>query len=102
MAEALGPSNTAQVVDLQANSASDMTPAYGIYENGVPARVALFNYMTDPTGANTYTASIGVDSGTLSSVQVKYLSAPSVAEKYNITWAGQVRLLTRNAFAPQY
>ncbi|KAF7985563.1 hypothetical protein HWV62_3829 [Athelia sp. TMB] len=89
MAEALGPTNTAQVVDLQANSASDMTPAYGIYEKGVPARVALFNYMTDPTGANTYTASIAVDSGTLSSVQVKYLSAPSVAEKYNITWAGQ-------------
>ncbi|KAF7981203.1 hypothetical protein HWV62_34531 [Athelia sp. TMB] len=89
VAEALGPTNTAQVVDLQANSGSEFTPAYAIYENGVPARMALFNYNTDLTGASTYTANIGVNSGTLSSVQVKYLSAPSTAERYNITWAGQ-------------
>ncbi|KAF7967357.1 hypothetical protein HWV62_34635 [Athelia sp. TMB] len=89
VAEALGPTGTAQVVDLGANGASEYTPAYAIYEHGAPARVALFNYMTDPTGANAYTARIGVAGGTLGSVQVKYLAAPSVAEKYNITWAGQ-------------
>ncbi|KZP13253.1 glycoside hydrolase family 79 protein [Athelia psychrophila] len=89
VAEALGPTNTAQVVDLQANYASNYTPAYAIYENGAPARVALFNYMTDPSGANAYTASIQVSGMALSSVQVKYLASPSVAEKYNITWAGQ-------------
>ncbi|KZP04193.1 glycoside hydrolase family 79 protein [Athelia psychrophila] len=89
VAEALGPTGTAQVVDLQANGASDYTPAYAIYENGAPARVALFNYMTDPSGASAYTASVSVAGLGLSSVQVKYLASPSVAEKYNITWAGQ-------------
>lgn len=88
-AETLGPTNTAQVVDLQANSGNIFTPAYAIYENGVPARVALFNFMTDPSGANTYTATIQITGATLASVQVKYLTAPSVAEKTNITWAGQ-------------
>lgn len=92
MAEALGPTGTAQVADLDANGANEFTPAYAIYENGVPARVALFNYMTDPSGQNTYTASIQIGgSGSLSQVKVKYLSAASTAEKYNMTWAGQVR-----------
>lgn len=89
MAETLGPTNTAQVVDLQANAENIFTPAFAIYENGVPARVALFNFMTDPSGANTYTATIQITGGTLASVQVKYLSAPSVAEKTNVSWAGQ-------------
>ncbi|KZP07019.1 glycoside hydrolase family 79 protein [Athelia psychrophila] len=90
MAEALGPSNTAQVVDLQANNFNNHTPAYAIYENGIPARVALFNYLTDPSGANTYTASIGISGGPgVGQVKVKYLTASSVAQKDNISWAGQ-------------
>ena len=36
------------------------TPAYAIYENGNLARMALFNYVTDPTGASTYTVSVAV------------------------------------------
>ncbi|KAF7972459.1 hypothetical protein HWV62_17946 [Athelia sp. TMB] len=91
MAEALGSSNTAQVVDLQANGFNNYTPAYGIYENGRPARVALFNYLTDTSGASTYTASIGINGGPgISQVKVKYLSASSITQKSNITWAGQV------------
>lgn len=35
---------------------NDQTPAYAIFEDGLPTRVALFNYMTDPTGAHDYTA----------------------------------------------
>jgi len=96
VAEALGSSNTAQVLDLNANGDNIYTPAYAIYEQGTVARVALFNYMTDPSGANTYTASIsigggqtGQPNGTPPSVRVKYLSAASVAQKDNITWAGQ-------------
>ncbi|KII85080.1 glycoside hydrolase family 79 protein [Plicaturopsis crispa FD-325 SS-3] len=96
VAEAFGTSGKSQIIDLGANSDSIYTPAYAIYENGVPARVALFNYITDATGANDMTVTIsiggsglGESNGTPSQVQVKYLAAPSVAEKYNITWAGQ-------------
>ena len=46
--------------------------------------------MTDPSGSNDYTATISIGGGTVpSQVKVKYLSAPSVSEKDNITWAGQ-------------
>ena len=95
MAEALGGSNTSQVIDLFPNNASEYKPAYGIYENGQMARVALFNYMTDPSGAHDYTTTISIGgnreaNAMPSSVKVKYLQAASVAQKANITWAGQV------------
>ncbi|THG97424.1 hypothetical protein EW026_g4567 [Hermanssonia centrifuga] len=90
VAETFGSSNASQIIDLQANAVNIFTPGYAIYENGNLARVALFNYVTDPTGASTYTASISITGGTVpSQVSVKYLLAPSVAEKTNITWAGQ-------------
>ncbi|KAI9454225.1 hypothetical protein BJY52DRAFT_765579 [Lactarius psammicola] len=93
MAEAMGPHNTSQVVDLT----SDINiPIYAIYENGAPTKVALFNFITDPTGASTYTATISIGGGstgqnnaTPSQVQVKYLLADSVSAKGNFTWAGQ-------------
>ena len=72
MAEAFGSSNTSQIIDLQANGNNIFTPAYGIYENDNLARVALFNYVTDPSGANSYTASITVNGGSVpSQVTVK-------------------------------
>ncbi|OCH87689.1 glycoside hydrolase family 79 protein [Obba rivulosa] len=90
VAEALGPTNTAQIIDLFASNNSDQTPGYAIYENGSLARVALFNYMTDPSGANDYVATISMaDAAVPAQVQVKYLLAPSVGEHYNITWANQ-------------
>ena len=115
VAEALGSSGTAQVVDLFSNSANDFTPGYAIWENGTLARMVLINFMTDPSGANDYTAQIsvgGVSTGeavsTPSQVYTKYVSdnisysemlkhhrslyADSVSEKYNISWAGQVRI----------
>ena len=55
MAEVLGPSNNAQVLDLEANGGNPNTPAYAIYENGNPVRVLLFNYITDSSGANDLT-----------------------------------------------
>jgi hypothetical protein len=63
MAEALGASNGSQVLDLNANGGDVHTPAYGIYENGNPVRVAVFNFVTDPTGASDITASIAVGGG---------------------------------------
>jgi len=90
VAEALGPTGTAQVVDLGANDKNVYTPAYAIYENGAPARVALFNYVTDTSGGHAYTVSITIaGNGTPGSVKVKYLNAESVSSKANITWAGQ-------------
>lgn len=49
------------------------TPAYAVYEGGNLARVALFNYMTDPSGANTYTATISIPNGAPSQVKVKWV-----------------------------
>lgn len=78
VAEALGQTNTSQVKDMFPNNGNDQTPAYAIYENGNFARMALINYMTDPTGAHDYTATIYVggsgfneDNGAPASVKVK-------------------------------
>ncbi len=72
VAETFGSSNASQIIDLQANAVNIFTPGYAIYENGNLARVALFNYVTDPTGASTYTASISITGGTVpSQVSVK-------------------------------
>ncbi|KAH9914073.1 uncharacterized protein BXZ73DRAFT_106718 [Epithele typhae] len=96
LAEALGNTGTAQVIDLFANSANAYTPGYAIYENSALARIVLVNFMTEANGTGSYTATISVGGGetgeassTPSSVKVKYLSAPTVVEKDNITWAGQ-------------
>ncbi|KAG1807867.1 glycoside hydrolase family 79 protein [Suillus subaureus] len=89
VAEALGSSNTAQVLDLQANGGSDYTPGYAIYENGQPVRVALTNFITDPSGNSDYTANISIGGTVPAQVQVKYLLADSVSQIYNFTWAGQ-------------
>ncbi|KAG1853924.1 glycoside hydrolase family 79 protein [Suillus subalutaceus] len=96
VAEAFGPSGNAQIIDLQANTDNMFTPAYAIYENGAPVRLVLLNYVSDPSGASDYTttisiggSAIGQSNATPAQIQVKYLVAPSVSEKYNITWAGQ-------------
>ncbi|KAF7322011.1 Glyco-hydro-79C domain-containing protein [Mycena kentingensis (nom. inval.)] len=96
MAEAMGPSNTSQVLDMAGiiDGISDKTPVYGIYEDGVPKRVAIINYIDDPSGANTVNAVISLANSdgtqtTPASVKVKYLLASSVVQKGNYTWAGQ-------------
>jgi len=96
VAEAFGKTNTSRIIDLQANADSAYTPAYAIYENDAIARLALFNYVTDPTGASDYVATFAVGGGstgqanlTPAQVKVKYLLAPSVSERSNITWANQ-------------
>ena len=100
MAEALGPSNASQIVDLFQNSYNTYTPGWAIYENGTPKKVLMINYLSDSTGASDYTASIAIGGGTTgttsstpSSVKVKYLKAPTITSKQNMTWAGQVRVL---------
>ncbi|KAL4062162.1 glycoside hydrolase family 79 protein [Scleroderma yunnanense] len=103
VAEALGSSGTARLVDLTNSLTSPSatngngplatamyTPVYAVYENDAPARLVVFNFITDQSGASTVQFQFGVSGGNIpQSVQVKYLLAPSVSEKHNITWAGQ-------------
>jgi len=44
---------------------------YAIFENGAPTKVALFNFVTDQSGASTYNAVISIGSATPSQVKVK-------------------------------
>ncbi|KAJ6577056.1 glycoside hydrolase family 79 protein [Mycena vulgaris] len=85
--------------DRQMNNDSIYTPGYAIYDTDV-FRLALSNYtkmyISDPTGASDYIATFSVDgagtgliNGSPAEVKVKYLRAPSVSNKQNITWAGQ-------------
>jgi hypothetical protein len=71
MAETFGTSTTGQIIDLFANSNNNNTPAYAVYDGGVPTKVALFNYITDPSGASDYTATISIGGPVPASVQVK-------------------------------
>ncbi|KAJ7486841.1 hypothetical protein FB451DRAFT_1127091 [Mycena latifolia] len=90
MAEAMGASNQTQVLDLPIQGISPYTPIYGIYENGTPVRVAILNYVDDPSGANDIHAIISISGGTIpASVKVKYLAAKTVVQKGGYTWAGQ-------------
>ncbi|KAJ7200294.1 hypothetical protein GGX14DRAFT_466601 [Mycena pura] len=90
MAEAIGASNQTQVLDLPIEGISEFTPIYGIYEDGVPKRVAIINYVNDPSGANDVHAVISLAGAALpAQVRVKYLAAASVVQKGNYTWAGQ-------------
>ncbi|KAJ9111439.1 hypothetical protein QFC19_001208 [Naganishia cerealis] len=91
IAETLGPSNASQVVDLSPQNNNIYAPMYAIYENGAPARLALFNYVSDASGGSDYVATISLGGADLPSgnVSVRYLRAPSVTEKYNINWANQ-------------
>ncbi len=51
---------------------NEFTPQYSIYENGVLVRMALFNYIDDPSGANNYVATVTPDGGQVpAQVQVK-------------------------------
>lgn len=90
MAEALGSSNKSRVVDLNMNGGQDLTPGYAIYEGDQPTKLALFNYIDDPSGANAYTAHLSIPGAAPSYIRVKRLSASSVSQKGNFTWAGQV------------
>ncbi|CAD6588899.1 MAG: hypothetical protein TREMPRED_005197, partial [Tremellales sp. Tagirdzhanova-0007] len=86
VAEAFGSSNLSQITDLS-DSTDIYHPVYAIYESGVTTRIVGFNYVNDPTGASTYQLTLNGLSA--SQVFVRYLSAPTISEQYNITWANQ-------------
>ncbi|KAG7535920.1 hypothetical protein FFLO_03591 [Filobasidium floriforme] len=98
MAELFGSSNQSQIVDLGADNNNEYHPAYAVYENGVPTRIALINFVSDASGANdlTVTIDMGGQPFPKQTVDVRYFSASSVAEKYEIYWANQT---LRTSFA---
>ena len=72
LAETFGKSANSQILDIQANGNNIYTPGYAVYESGALSKVALFNYITDSSGASDYTATITTQSGTMpSQVYVK-------------------------------
>ncbi|KAF8883604.1 hypothetical protein CPB84DRAFT_1686265 [Gymnopilus junonius] len=90
VAEALGATNTSQVMDLGANGANQFTPAYGIWENGALARVVLINLASDNSGQSDIFVNLAMSDAQMpSQVQVKYLLSSSVSDVANFTWAGQ-------------
>jgi len=96
-AESFTTSKKARVIDLFLNGNNNFSPGYAIYEDNQPSRVVLINYLSDNgDGSANYTAYISVGgnqtgqpNATPSQVFVKYLLAPSVTNKWNITWGGQ-------------
>jgi hypothetical protein len=89
LAEAFGKTNTSRIVDLGGNGGNVNTPSYAIYERDVLSKVALFNFVSDASGASTSRVSITIPGGMPSTVSVKYLLADTIVTKSNITWAGQ-------------
>jgi hypothetical protein len=77
MAEAIGPSNNTQVIDLAANNNNIFSPAYAIYDSGNLMRVLLFNYVTDSSGASNLSIDLTLSGGqNPSQAQVKCVCAP--------------------------
>ncbi|KAJ7238587.1 glycoside hydrolase family 79 protein [Mycena haematopus] len=92
VAEVFGKSNKSRILDMQMNNDSMYTPGYAIYDSDILSRLALINYITDSSGNSDFTATLSFDAQNMQTpteVKVKYLVAPSVSEKTNITWAGQ-------------
>lgn len=95
VAEALASTNGSRVVDLNVkNSMSDKTATvagYAIYDGAAPTAHSLvvFNF-ADASGA---TSDFAIDASFVPSsgntVTVRYLTAPTLAEKTNLAWGGQ-------------
>jgi hypothetical protein len=63
--------NTSRIVDLWGNAGNVHTPSYAIYESDILNKVALFNFVSDPTGASTSQVSITIPGGMPATVKVK-------------------------------
>jgi hypothetical protein len=90
VAEVFGKSRNSRIVDLAADGANIFHPAYAVYEGETPTRIVLFNFVSDESGASNLDVTINLaDNPIAGPVHVRYFSAASVSEQYNITWAGQ-------------
>lgn len=112
VAELFGKSENSRIVDITHTSSIPVTvttnynedgtsndttqsddmyhPSYLVYDGDTPARAALFNFISDPSGASDTQVTLNFNNTAApASVSVRYLRAPQVEEQYNITWAGQ-------------
>ncbi|KAG6857114.1 hypothetical protein H0H87_009241 [Tephrocybe sp. NHM501043] len=72
VAEVFGKSNVSQIVDISNNGL--FTPSYAIYESGALSKVALMNFMDDPSGEHDITGTIMVDGGQVpAEIYVKFV-----------------------------
>lgn len=95
-AEVFGTTGTARIIDLQANTQNTYTPAYAIYENNALSKLAIFNYLDDPTGANNNIVSIQFSDGAVpASVRVKYVFYKTSSLAYLIKF---VDIFCRNLY----
>ncbi|KAG5637926.1 hypothetical protein H0H81_002586 [Sphagnurus paluster] len=94
LAEVTDPSGTV-IVDLNLNnsifSPAATVAAYGIYHNGGTSRgkLALINFADASNPGTTETQVYRIPAGVSSSVEIRILTAPSVVERRDISWAGQ-------------
>ncbi|KAJ3751063.1 hypothetical protein DFH05DRAFT_1532332 [Lentinula detonsa] len=91
-AEILSSSNGTTVTDLNVSTDVNATiGGYAIYDatNSSLNRIVLFNYGTD---SMDFTLPSGAKATNPQNALVKYLSASSVTEKYNIAWGEQTFL----------
>lgn len=90
IAEAFGKSGKARVVDLNADYGNIYHPAYAVYEDDAPTRFVLFNFVDDASGASNMDVTINLAGAAIGdTVHVRYFSANSVSEQYDIRWANQ-------------
>ncbi|UZJ57367.1 hypothetical protein CBS101457_006687 [Exobasidium rhododendri] len=68
---------------------SNLAAAYNIYEDGAVLKKVFINMVNDPSGGNDLKINFPTPASSPSSVAYKILTAPTLAEKENITWAGQ-------------
>ncbi|KAG6834012.1 hypothetical protein H0H93_012579 [Arthromyces matolae] len=94
LAEMTDPTGSV-IVDLNLNN-SNSSPetkvsAYGIYDNAGTSRgkLALINFADANDPGETKAQIFNISAGISESVQIRFLSAPSVYEERNISWAGQ-------------
>ncbi|KAJ7168530.1 hypothetical protein C8R46DRAFT_1267699 [Mycena filopes] len=78
VAEVFGKSNKSRIIDLEMNNGSIFTPGYAIWDNDVLSRLALINYITDPSGQSDYTATFSFDSKPPAQVEVKCGVGPHI------------------------
>lgn len=89
-AEALNAKNGTFVLDLNINNntQNSTSAGYGLYDGKTSALYGMvfFNFADAGNGTTSFPVTTGNASQTL---LVRYLSAPSVEEKFNISWGGK-------------
>lgn len=65
-------------------------PTYLVYDGETPVRAALFNFVSDNTGASDAQVTLNFNNTAApDQVWVRYLRASQIEEQYEIYWAGQ-------------